>query len=333
MDAAPFAPDGDRVTALARLLEQERQRNATLGELFEKRGREIDDLRAEVARLREHEGELSVALQRVGAGAASGTADGAASAVASDTTNPKGAAAASEAGGAQAAAAAADDRGEPVRETADPTTVAALEAQLSHEQQRRQAAETELARLKEETSTPALGDGAAPAGELASANQEIVELRRALADERAERERMAQQLTALRQRGAEDSRQPNEAAPEDADLRARIRSLQAERDAVVDSFNRSLATSQRRTAELEQELAMARASTAGALAAASTDGTAPTGDGTAMQAENAALRNLLEDEHQRTEKLAAKLKLATRVTDLIFRMQAQQVQAQAVPVP
>jgi hypothetical protein len=42
----------------------------------------------------------------------------------------------------------------------------------------------------------------------------------------------------------------------------------------------------------------------------------------------------LDEEHQRNRELAAKLQLATRVTDLIYKMQSRGIESvAAVPVP
>jgi hypothetical protein len=196
-------------------------------------------------------------------------------------------------------------------DTAPAAVVAALHAEVAQEQHRREAAETQLARLKEETSTSPLpqADGAPAA--LVAAKQEVVDLRRDLDEERATRERLAEALRALQEHSANHDSHADGA---NAELRARLEKLEAEKQALVDSFNRSLAASQQRTAELEQQLQAA----AGRGAA--------TGEVATVQAENAALRTRLDEEHRRTEALAAKLQLATRVTDLIFKMQAQQAQ-------
>ncbi|MFQ5667650.1 MAG: hypothetical protein ACE5I7_14655, partial [Candidatus Binatia bacterium] len=208
--------------------------------------------------------------------------------------------------------------------------LAAVRAQLVHEQQRRQAAESELARLKAETASSAYGDTGSAASELAAAKLEIADLRRALGTERAARARLAQELRVLQERERQAAARVQDATSSSSELQARLKSLQAEKDAVVASFKQSLAASQKRTAELEQELAGARAVAAAAAATASLTPSAPEdGELRSIRSENTALRARLDDEHRRTEALAAKLKIASRVTDLIFRMRAQQVQPQA----
>jgi len=107
-------------------------------------------------------------------------------------------------------------------------------------------------------------------------------------------------------------------------MRHQIETLQREKDLLVDAFNRSLAESQRRSAELEQVLAVARS------ASGSDDaGTA----GAGLRIENETLRQRLDEERRRTDELAAKLRAATRVADLIFKMQAQEEAAPRAPAP
>jgi hypothetical protein len=202
---------------------------------------------------------------------------------------------------------------------------------LSEEQERRQAAETQLERLKEETSTPAYGDPYTPAYgdphgdssplavDFAAAKQEIVELRHVLDDEREARARLTNDLIALQLRVDREASAGADGTGDNPELQK----LQAERQAAIDTLTRNLAASQQRTAELEAELAAARA-TASAATTADASAAVPDSGMTSIQAENAALRTRLDEEHRRTEELASKLKLATRVTDLIFKMQAQQ---------
>ncbi len=161
---------------------------------------------------------------------------------------------------------------------------------------------------------------------LAAAKSQITELRDALAAERVQRERMADELRALQQQAAHaPPPEPAETTAENAELQARLESLRAEKASITESFNRSLAASQQRTAELERQLA---ASQAAATAGAATGDA----DAASVRADNQALRARLNEEHRRTEELAAKLRVATRVTDLIFKMQAQQVQARPLRV-
>ncbi len=191
--------------------------------------------------------------------------------------------------------------------------LAAMRAALSQEQERREIVENELTRLKEETSASYLGPRV-PESDYLAVKQELVLLRQSLADERAALERLTS-ATPDKPDGAAPDPAAQAAAAESADLRLRLRRLQEERDSIVESLNNNLMTSQRRVTELEQQLAAARAATTHAEAAAAANG---------LSADNAALRAQLEEERRRTQALTAKLKLAARVNDLIFKIQAQQ---------
>jgi len=309
-----------RYYALGQGLAREQQRSANLEVQLDQRSREIEQLRADVEQLRQRETELRASLDR--AVAAAGDAAAARGGTAVATSGQKrggsnGAASAPE--GVPRTGEAADDTGAAER-AAQAAMVASLRTQLSHEQGRRQSAEDALARLKEETSVPPFGP-TGNAADLAATQQEVVDLRKALADERAARARMANEFHALQQRAAEDATHAQEPATDSAELRVRLQDLQAEKDQLVENFNRSLGESRKRAWELEQQLATAR------VAAAALPPDAGDGNVSAIREENTALRQRLDEEHQRTEELAAKLKLATRVTDLIFKMQAQQAQA------
>jgi chromosome segregation ATPase len=211
---------------------------------------------------------------------------------------------------------------------ANETMIASLRTELAEETERRHAAEVELKRLKEETSVPPY-PAAAAAGDLAAARDQIEELRRALAEEHAARERLAAELLALQQRPEPEAPAADESTPEAVELRARVEALRAEKDAIVDSFNRTLAASQERVSDLERQLSEAgSAAVAGAAAGATAEA-----ESAAVRAENSALRARLDEEHRRTEELAAKLRVAMRVTDLIFKMRAQQAPSRSFPAP
>ncbi|MFI5365967.1 MAG: hypothetical protein ACHQ4J_10115 [Candidatus Binatia bacterium] len=304
-----LGPSGQgRFYALGQALAREQQRTTALQAQLDERAHQIEQLQAEVTQLRDHETALQSALDRAA------TEQAAARAAAHDAQK---AGASKSAAGETPAETTTGNAAESDR--AHATEVASLRTSLAQEKQRRQKAESELTRLKEETSTPALADAGAPGNDLAAAKREIADLRTTLADERAARTRLAAQLHNLERRAA-PSRTPD-ATPQDADLRARLKALEEERQAAVDSFNRSLTASQEHTAELERQLAAERETNAAAAAAPSV-----AGEVASIRSENTALRERLDEEHRRTEQLAAKLKLATRVTDLIFKMQSQQGQ-------
>jgi len=287
------------VYRLGQALDEERARTATLQRQLDERTQEVQTLRAEVGQLR-----------------GGATADEAPAAAASTGAAP--------AAAAPAAAAGIDGTGTPPGSpTPVPQALAALRSELAHETQRRVVAEDELARLKRETSTSPFEKAAGPEKQLEAlvvAKQQVAALQTALAEERRTRERLTDELRALQARSAGATA----ADAEDAAMRHQIETLQREKDLLVDAFNRSLAESQRRSAELEQVLAVARS------ASGSDDaGTA----GAGLRIENETLRQRLDEERRRTDELAAKLRAATRVADLIFKMQAQEEAAPRAPAP
>jgi hypothetical protein len=271
------------------------------------RDREIERLRNEVQALREHENQMRASLGRASGGGAGDTgAAGSPGTAGSDEGAARGG----------SGAAAGSSRSDVV--------VAALRAALSQEQERRLVVETELTRLKEETSASPYGGPRVPEADFLAVKQEVVELQKALADERSAREHMSADVQHLQGNGVPPVPAAADTSAESADLRARLQSLQEERDAIVESLNRNLVASQQRAAELEQQLATARS--AATPTTADSDGAAA-----AAHAESTSLRAQLDEERHRAEDLAAKLKVATRVTDLIFKIQAQQAKTQAAP--
>ncbi len=180
------------------------------------------------------------------------------------------------------------------------TIIASLREALAREQQRRESIEKELARLKIETSAPVFGDSRIPEADFLAVKQELVELRRTLDQERRTREQISEQLRALQARPVQVS-----SGSDSAEMRARLRKLEDDKRKILESLDRSVATSQRRASELERRLHNLRA-------------TGGRGDAiAAIQAENAALRSSLDEERKRTELLAAKLKAAAKITDLM----------------
>lgn len=326
---APIDPgagplEGGRSYAFGQLLAREQERNVALQQQLEERGQQIEQLQAEVQQLREQAAEWRTTAER--------DAPHIAAAPAVDVQEPG----SDEGGGATngeapppAAAPAAvqaeaeHDAPSQTEAQGEPAVIASLRTALTQEQQRREAVETQLQRLKEETSTPPLADPGDPAVELATAKSEIVDLRDALAAERMQRERLADELRVLQEQAAHAPQTDD--SPQNAELEARIDRLRAEKEAITENFNRNLAASQQRTAELERQLAAAQAA---AASGAASDDSNPT----SVRADNQALRARLDEEHRRTEELAAKLRVATRVTDLIFKMQAQQALARPVAV-
>jgi predicted RNase H-like nuclease (RuvC/YqgF family) len=314
------APSAGMIPGQSHVLDQavarEHELSAALQQLVEERTREVQRLRTEIKQLRQRETDLRAALDRalVAANAATAAASAHTGISAGHTTTE----APADSGEAQRPAALAAAAAEQARrdlEQQHAAMLARLQTALAQEQQRRGEVETELSRLKQETSSPPYSGGHASEAELTSAKQEVAELRTALDQERAARERLAHDFRALQQRADAESAGTQNSSAENADLRLRLKQLDEEKQNITQSFNRSLAESQQRAAELERQLAQAQ--TAGNADATSD------GDLTTIRAENSALRTRLEDEHRRTEELAAKLRIAARVTDLIFKMQAQ----------
>ena len=308
--AAPSAEmTGGREYAPAQTLAREHELSAALQQLVEERTRDVQRLRAEVEQLRRQETDLRAALDRALAAQKTGSAGSAGSEIAAGSTAAD--AAATQEEKSREAAAAEQARQESEQQHA--AMIARLQEALAQEQERREHVETELSRLKQETSSPPYGEDHAGEAELLSAKRQVTELRTALEQERAARERLAEDFRALQQRAEAESAGAN-ADAENAGLQLRLKQLEDEKQSIAQSFTRSLAESQQRAAELEAQLANARARE---NADVGSDGNL-----TEIRAENAALRTRLDEEHRRTEELAGKLKVAMRVTDLIFKMRA-----------
>jgi len=255
-------------------------------------GTDVDALRTQVRQLREREQMLLHALDTVRTDqvrrSPAEASDAAANpAQAAEPDRPAGDGAAAPTENAQALA----DR------------VAGLHAELAEERRRRQAAEMQLERLRRETSQAPFGAPTVPEAAFLAAKQEIVYLRQALAEEKVARQRLAEDFGTLQR---ELARRP---AGDDKAADSRSAQLEDRTGDAAASFQRTLAATEAETAALDRELA---------AAAAEADD-----DVSAVRAENTLLRQRLEDQRRRTQDLAAKLKLAVRVTDLIFKLEAQ----------
>jgi hypothetical protein len=289
--AAPTAEDSTRATGDAAPDE------AALRQQLAARDREIVQLRSQVEEAQARENDMRASLE--------------------EATRKLGGDAADASRG-RFGSAAVSAQGTDAGDRPD-VVLAALRAALSQEQERREIVENQLNRLKEETSATYIGPRV-PEADYLAIKQELVLLRQSLEDERAARERLASATPPTKDGAAVDPA-VQAAVAESADLRVRLRNLQEERDSIVAALNNNLMTSQRRVTELEQQLGAARAATTQAEAAAAANG---------MSAENTTLRTLLDEERRRTQALTAKLKLAARVNDLIFKLQAQQAEANRV---
>ena len=269
---------------------------ATLRQQLAERDREIVRLRNQVQEAQARENDMRASLEeasrRIGGDAAGSSRGGVTGS------------------GGGGASGASDERPDVV--------LAALRAALSQEQERRELVENQLNRLKEETSASYIGPRV-PEADYLAVKQELVLLRQSLADERAAHDHPSAGASASAVAAADPAAQA--AIAESADLRVRLKHLQEERDTIVASLNNNLMASQQRVTQLEQELTVSRAATTHAEAAAAATG---------LSAENATLRAQLDEERRRAQDLTAKLKLAARVNDLIFKIQAQHAEDELV---
>ena len=187
--------------------------------------------------------------------------------------------------------------------------IATLESRLASEVERRKQVEGEMARVLEETSAGPFERSGNVVEEhlreqLASAQQEIGQLRTTLATERRERSEIERRFSALQAQLDRVGRSETD-SEEVAALKERQRRVLA-------SIQQDLAASQQRETELRTALEQSSGS----------DGVSLADSVTNLRAENAALQRRLDEEHRQNGELTSKLKLAGRVTDLIFKMQS-----------
>lgn len=205
--------------------------------------------------------------------------------------------------------------------------IAKLEQQLATELKRRREVEAEMNRLLQETSAGPFerADNVVEAHlreQLDRAQREIADLRSTIRSERRERDEFERRYAAL-----QAQMQAQAAAPPAAASGASHEELEALKERqrrVLASIRQDLESSQQRERELRESLEQSQ----------STDGVALADAVTTLRSQNSALQLRLDDEHRRNRDLSAKLQLATRVTDLIFRMQTAGAQPMAaVPLP
>lgn len=187
--------------------------------------------------------------------------------------------------------------------------IAALQARLEVEVQRRQKVETEMARLLKETSAGPFerADDTVTRHlqqELTGARQEIAELRTTLRTERRQREDLERRYAALQAQV-----QRTDAGGTESE---EIAALKARQRRVLASIQQDLEATRQRERELRDSLAYQNGGDAVSLADAVSG----------LRAENSALQRRLDEEHRHNRELQAKLQTATRVTDLIFKMQS-----------
>jgi len=198
--------------------------------------------------------------------------------------------------------------GEIGNQEAQQMVVAALREELLSERAKRDNLQQELDHLRTEASSGPFERGSDPA--LTAARKEINGLKLALHQESRTREELRKRYEALR--AATRKKGGNAAvAAENAALRGEISQLKQRQNDGLDSINRDLKASRKHEEELQA--ALVRAQTAGEQAPKAGQ----------LSKENETLRAEVEQQRQRNKTLQAKLKVAMRVSDLIFRMQGQ----------
>jgi chromosome segregation ATPase len=284
-----------RLQVVYMALERELARAKQLEKRLSEREQEIEQLRSEVSALQAQEAETRATLEKM----QQETFAAAQVAAASTSPVPR-----VEATGEPSPSAGPQSLGSnPSDDSA--ALVAALQAELDSERRERAQVESELEQLREETSVGPFDS--APQKALEEARQRIADLENALNQERQARDALATEYEKLRARAEAP------APEEDSALQAEIEQLKAEQQRVLANIERDLEASRKREKDLEEALAEARRNQQGASPEVVNS----------LKADNAALQARLDEEHRRNQELSAKLKMATRVTDLIFKIQAE----------
>ena len=294
-----------QVEALHGALENAERQVRELEARLADRDREVASVRAEVEKQRAREQQASRALEELQRVTQTHTAEA--------TTSPADdlpAAGTSPAAAATAAEAAASVSGE------DPQIIASLRAHLEQERAKRRQLESDLVSLQQETAAGPFENG--PTRALREARDEIAKLKVTLEAERRARENLARRYAALEEKVRSVGERPPEAAASEPE---EIAALRARQEKALAGIRRELAASQQREQELRLTLQTTQGPDAISLAEAISG----------VRSENSALQVRLDEEHQRNRELSAKLKLAMRVTDLIFKMQAARSAAAVAP--
>lgn len=170
-------------------------------------------------------------------------------------------------------------------------SIQSLQQELAAERARREALVRELEELRREVASP-FGENHVLEAEYLALKQELVELRRRL--DAFERDRRA--LLEASPAAAREQRPPT------ADM------LAAEQQRLASDLQADLQASQLRVGQLEAQLASIKEQAERSAT---------------LESENSRLRAQLAEERRRAEALEAKLKVAARVTELIFRMRPE----------
>ena len=202
-----------------------------------------------------------------------------------------------------------------------------LQQQLASELKRRREVEAEMHRLLQETSAGPFERADNVVEEhlreqLDRAQREIGELRATLRSERRERDEFERRYAALQAQMQAQAKVI--AAPAAATSNEELEALKERQRRVLASIRQDLESSQQRERELRQSLEHSQGP----------EGVSLADSVTTLRSENSALQLRLDDEHRRNRDLSAKLQLATRVTDLIFKIQTAGAQPMpVVPLP
>jgi chromosome segregation ATPase len=200
-----------------------------------------------------------------------------------------------------------------------------LERQLELEVKRRKDVEAEMARLLQETSAGPYqqADNVVEKHlreELGRARKEISQLQSTLLTERRQRDELERRFAALQAQVQAAAG----AAPRGGVSDEEVEALKERQRRVLASIQQDLAASKNREAELRQALEQSQGA----------DGVSVAEEVGSLRSQNSALQMRLDEEHQRNRELSAKLQLATRVTDLIYKMQSSGSESvAAIPLP
>ncbi len=191
--------------------------------------------------------------------------------------------------------------------------IATLKVELDGERGQRLEIEDQLAKLREETSASPFETASATA--LQEAQGEIERLKTELLSERKERDDLEKRFAELTVKLDQQPEADGGAGP-DAEMTA----LQADQARLMAAIEQDLAASRQRERDLRTTIATMQASDepdpsqdTGPLVVQVKD----------LESENQALQASLDSEHDRNVELAAKLEVATRVADLIFKMRRE----------
>ncbi|MGE0520040.1 MAG: hypothetical protein AB7P78_13695 [Candidatus Binatia bacterium] len=289
----------------------------------EKRVRELEgelaDRDRQIAAGRDHDPSASPAMLASTGDAASAPAAG------SGAATSHGSAARSPAAGAASPAASPgrSDAAVPAApyggSTADlhvQRQIAGLEERLSAERRQREMVEAALARLLEETSAGPYEKSEAVERhlrrQLAGAREELAALQATLANQRRDRAALEERFNALR---AEVER--TAAAQDDGEVAA----LAERQRRALASLEQELDASRRRERELRATVESSQG-----------NGATLAEEVISLRARTATLQRELDEQHQQNRQLSAKLQVASRVTELIFKMRANGVEG-APPAP